>query len=489
MTDFTHKYRQAVDSLEFSPDFKERTAAMMKALRDNSAGEDISPEKGSGVPFADISAETVNAADFRRKNIRRIMSVMGAAAACIALCVTAVSVLRGDSDIAVVTETGAATEGTDVLPREIHEEDMTGESVSEAIVSDEIVSEETVSVENSDNEAAVSDDNSNGAFLQHSVPEDMTETSAAQTSAVPSSASGEEPLPAEAYRAEETNAPESTAAQTARTVPAVTVTPPAASDVTSAAPSPVNASQEMPTGKAEYVPPAAGKVYDEDEITVDEEPTVGMPVISDDGDEAVAEPVRPATGEPTEAETVIVEAAPEAAPVSPAEGGYDQDGEAEEAEPEISAGGSGDPAYNYKDAVGYDFSAYDEAKRFDRKDAYAVITPLADDYDEGEGRYVSHDPGEVRGTVKMRRLISAAALYAKDGSWEYVSAPPAQARYIIDFADSDGNSLRAYAGEGFICYAFTPTGGEFSGQLKYYYFTLDGEESGRLEELLSGYVK
>ena len=148
-----------------------------------------------------------------------------------------------------------------------------------------------------------------------------------------------------------------------------------------------------------------------------------------------------------------------------------------------------DPAFSYTGAVGYDFSAYDEAKKFDKKNTYATITPLFEEYDEKNGKIVSYNTAEVRGTVKMRELISAAALYAEDGTWEAVAAPPENSRYIIDFADEDGNSLRGYAGDGFICYAVADMkGNEPVNEVVYCYFKLTEKESNRLEKLLYGYV-
>ncbi|MCM1578562.1 MAG: hypothetical protein NC078_07185 [Ruminococcus sp.] len=156
---------------------------------------------------------------------------------------------------------------------------------------------------------------------------------------------------------------------------------------------------------------------------------------------------------------------------------------------ENSGNGFDDPAFGYEGAVGYDFSAYDEASRFDRKDGYAVITPLYEEYDKEAGVIVSHNSGEVRGTVKMRELISAAALYAEDGSWVRIDGEPGDARYIIDFGDDEGDSLRAYAGDGFICYAVSELKGNDEPEgVVYCYFELTEEESKRLEEVLGRYV-
>lgn len=483
MADFTEKYRQAIDSLDISPDFKQRTAAAMKAIRDNTA-----PAAGKADMSADMSADddhgkinlvTVSDTAARRRKVRRIMPVIGAAAACFALCVTAVKtgILGGETDIAVVTQSGTSPEMTDVAPEDIPD-DNAGETVPYEAETAELTEAETAA---------------------ETVTEGTT-VSPAQTSAqdVTTAAVREETLPVTvpAVNYAVTSVTVTTAAKTVQQVK--TQTSPSA--VTEAEEPAAAEAADIPVGAAEYVAPSGGRVNDDNADDEEAAPVEGssypetsgvigtMKPTTDGAGDIIAEPAMPLRETEGLPETDVqeIEEAPVEAPIMADDsvydmyGSYEADGEGEALD---------DPAYSYKGAVGYDFSAYDEAKKFDRKDAYAVITPLFEDYDEENGIYISHDPGEVRGTVKMRRLISAAALYAEDGSWEYVSSPPSEARYIIDFGDSSGNSLRAYAGEGFICYAFTPTGGEAAGQLKYYYFSLSEEESGNLEELLAGNVK
>ena len=517
MADFSEKYRQAVDSLDISPDFKERTAAMMIALRDQiSAGNNISvgdiTDNDNNIPEftadnADRSAarnddiriefagndggkypvrntDADNSVNIRRRKVRRIMSMMGAAAACFALCVTAVrtGIFDGAPDIAMVTQSEALPEETDVIiTEEISEEGVLQHYAETSEASENIVT--AVS-----DESQLTDETEIPAIEEQKEEQpDATSPAAAENTAV----------------TQTLNAPQ-TVSQAgngiSQTSPETAVTN---SRITSE-----NAAGDMPVGAAEYVPPTAGKIYEEDIIADDEtaeaeSPVAAKPAISPDvyddiAVEVPASPVIPVTGNGGAISEGSAEAAPAVQGGSQDENDYDgaaavpnnseNDGEAEEAA-EPSSDSFNDPAYSYKDAVGYDFSAYDEAKKFDKKNAYAVITPLFEEYDEKSSSYASFTSGEVRGTVKMRSLISAAALYAEDGSWEYVSSPPQEARYIIDFADEEGNSLRAYAGEGFICYAFTPSGGEAAGELRYYCFTLDEKESAGLEKLLRGYVK
>lgn len=475
MADFTEKYRQAIDSLDISPDFKQRTAAAMKAIRDNTAPAAGNADMSADDDHGKINLVTVSDTAASRRRMRRIMPVIGAAAACFALCVTAVKtgILDGETDIAVVTQSGTSPEMTDVAPEDIPD-DNAGETVPYEAETAELTEAETAA---------------------ETVTEGTT-VSPAQTRAqdVTTAAVREETLPVTvpAVNYAVTSVTVTTAAKTVQQVK----TQASPSAVTGAEEPDAAEAADIPVGAAEYVAPSGGRVNYDNADDEEAAPVEGssypetsgvigtMKPTTDGAGDIIAEPAMPV--QETEAVVQEVEEAPAEVPIMADDSAYDMYGSYE-------ADGEGealdDPAYSYKGAVGYDFSAYDEAKKFDRKDAYAVITPLFEDYDEENGIYISHDPGEVRGTVKMRRLISAAALYAEDGSWEYVSSPPAEARYIIDFGDSSGNSLRAYAGEGFICYAFTPTCGEFAGQLNYYYFTLSEEESGNLEELLAGNVK
>lgn len=475
MADFTEKYRQAIDSLDISPDFKQRTAAAMKAIRDNTAPAAGNADMSADDDHGKINLVTVSDTAASRRRMRRIMPVIGAAAACFALCVTAVKtgILDGETDIAVVTQSGTSPEMTDVAPEDIPY-DNAGETALYEAETAELTETET---------AAETVTEKTSALPAETSAQDVT-TAAVREETLPVT------VPAVNYAV--TSVTVTTAAKTVQQVK--TQTSPSA--VTEAEEPAAAEAADIPVGAAEYVAPSGGRVNDDNADDEEAAPVEGssypetsgvigtMKPTTDGAGDIIAEPAMSIQ----ETEAVVQEAdeAPAEVPIMADDsvydmyGSYEADGEGEALD---------DPAYSYKGAVGYDFSAYDEAKKFDRKDAYAVITPLFEDYDEENGIYISHDPGEVRGTVKMRRLISAAALYAEDGSWEYVSSPPVEARYIIDFGDSSGNSLRAYAGEGFICYAFTPTGGEFSGQLKYYYFSLSEEESGNLEELLAGNVK
>lgn len=475
MADFTEKYRQAIDSLDISPDFKQRTAAAMKAIRDNTAPAAGNADMSADDDHGKINLVTVSDTAARRRRMRRIMPVIGAAAACFALCVTAVKtgILDGETDIAVVTQSRTSPEMTDVAPEDIPD-DNAGETVPYEAETAELTEAETAA---------------------ETVTEGTT-VSPAETLVqnVTTAAVREETLPvtAPAVNYAVTSVTVTTAAKTVQQVK----TQASPSAVTEAEEPAAAEAADIPVGAAEYVAPSGGRVNDDNADDEEAAPVEGssypetsgvigtMKPTTDGAGDIIAEPAMPV--QETEADVQEADEAPAEVPIMADDSAYDMYGSYE-------ADGEGealdDPAYSYKGAVGYDFSAYDEAKKFDRKDAYAVITPLFEDYDEKNGIYISHDPGEVRGTVKIRRLISAAALYAEDGSWEYVSAPPSEARYIIDFGDSSGNSLRAYAGEGFICYAFTPTGGEAAGQLKYYYFSLSEEESGNLEELLAGNVK
>lgn len=446
MADFSDKYRRALDSLEISPDFKERTAAKMIALRD------IPDKAGSSIILTDNNVS-------RKRKMRRMMYTVGAIAACAAVCMGVVftGVLDRDPNVIRYNESEtAAPEQTDVLPNE--------EPIEE--ISETANRSETVS----DDEAVVHDVSyaETSAVVVTEVPENEEEPPSETQGNIVSEAEAADntaaPIVTEAPVTEApvigvlqnagTETPAATA-ETAKTVPTVTTTSPEGRVIPEA----------LPTGAAEYVAPVGGDIdldiVDDEEVIQDSY----TPVMSPEG--AVGDNDNDYDG-------VLEEAPVTATPVTSDNG---------------SAPTFNDPAFSYNGAVGYDFSAYDEAKKFDKKNAYATITPLFEEYDEGKGMIASYNAAEVRGTVKMRELISAAALYAEDGTWEAVAAPPENSRYIIDFADEEGNSLRGYAGDGFICYAVTDMkGNEPVDEVVYCYFKLTEKESKRLEELLYSYV-
>ncbi len=459
MADFSDKYRKALDSLDISPDFKERTAAKMIALRelvDSTAETTVKSTAETGSEKAG-NIILMNDNTSRKKKMRRMMYTVGAIAACAAVCMGVVfsGVLDGDKNVIRYEESETAVpEQTDVLPNE-----ETVEEVSE-----------TVNTETAHDEAVV-DDVSYAQTSEAAVTEAPEEEMPIETRGnTVTEANADKPVVTEVTVTEVpvTEAPvhgvlqnggtEKPAAATAKTVPAVTTASSSRPAVTEA----------LPIGDAEYAPPV-GENTPHDVI---------------DDEEVITESHTPAVS-------------PEGTENDEAAGDYDYDGAAEEAPipvtPVTSDNGSApafnDPAFSYNGAVGYDFSAYDETKKFDKKNTYATITPLFEEYDEKNGKIVSYNAAEVRGTVKMRELISAAALYAEDGTWEAVSAPPENSRYIIDFADEDGNSLRAYAGDGFICYAAADMkGNEPVNEVVYCYFKLTEKESKRLEGILYSYV-
>ncbi|MDE6591654.1 MAG: hypothetical protein K2K57_01140 [Oscillospiraceae bacterium] len=459
MADFSDKYRKALDSLDISPDFKERTAAKMIALRDmvettvETAAVSASEKAGNII--------LMNGNVSRKKKMRRMMYTVGAIAACAAVCMGVVfsGVLDGNKNVIRYEESEtAAPEQTDVLP---HEEPA--EEVSE-----------TVNTEETAHDEAVLDDVSYAQTSEIIVTEVPEEEMPIETRGnIATEANADKPVVTEVtvtgapvteapangvLQNAGTEMPVSTAIATTKTVPAVTTASPSRPAVTEA----------LPTGAAEYAPPVGGNtphevIDDEEVITESYTPAVSPEGTENDG----------AAGDHDYDEADAAEEAPMTPVTSDS----------------TSAPAFNDPAFSYSGAVGYDFSAYDEAKKFDKKNAYATITPLFEEYDEKNGKIVSYNAAEVRGTVKMRELISAAALYAEDGTWEAVAVPPENSRYIIDFADEDGNSLRGYAGDGFICYAVADMkGNEPVNEVVYCYFKLTEKESKRLEGILYSYV-
>lgn len=458
MTDFSDKYRRAIDSLDISPDFKERAAAKMIALRDG--GERVSAE-----------------AHVRRRKIRRIMYTVGAAAACIAVCAGVVftGVLDRESDIFTVTESETAVpEETDVLPREEPAEEEIKATVTESMTESFAESVTAVTVE-ADMNCPENEEAEAEKTVEYAV---TTAAPAVETSAAATEARTAAKTPAETVG--------TMPVTIAGTIPetgsgaAVAANPgdngKTGNSGNSGKSGKSGESETLPTVEAEYVAPISRRnnddeIYDDDEV-IDEAPLNPVPATSENENIEVDD--YDYDGADSGYDEAPAEAAPQPSPMSA---------------DNTSGGAFNDPAFDYKDAVGYDFSAYDEAKKFDKKNAYATVTPLFEEYDEKSNKIISYKAAEVRGTVKMRELISAAALYAEDGTWEAVSSPPEDSRYIIDFADEEGNSLRAYCGNGFICYAVADMkGNEPANDVVYCYFKLTEKESAKLEGILYSHI-
>ncbi|MGN1107184.1 MAG: hypothetical protein ACI4RH_11065, partial [Huintestinicola sp.] len=86
---------------------------------------------------------------------------------------------------------------------------------------------------------------------------------------------------------------------------------------------------------------------------------------------------------------------------------------------------------------------------------------------------------EVRSVTKLLNLNKELSAYAEEGEGSLVSEAPSDSRYIIDYADKQGNAMRIYMGSRYICFAY---GGDF------YTFELTEEEYSKLDSVLFGLI-
>ena len=82
MTDFSDKYKKALEYQELSPDFKERTAKLMAELRDADAPVPKTADENDNTVSPVIVSENGGAKTDRSKFIK-IISTAAAAAACL----------------------------------------------------------------------------------------------------------------------------------------------------------------------------------------------------------------------------------------------------------------------------------------------------------------------------------------------------------------------------------------------------------------------
>lgn len=438
MSEFSDKYKCAVESREISPDFKERTAEKMKKLRD--------------------------AAPAPRKNITLYRVVSAAAAA--AACLTA----------------GFAINRTGVLdkasqPPAVEEQTTTAAYVTETEItlSERLPEEETLLEE--------------GALREETLREESSQTAA------PFRSYTEEEAPAadNAAAADEINvttAAVTTAAPaavfsetTAETLPAVPAEELPAAVAAPAVTSPESSSAE--SGKAEnslsdhlVLEPAAypyedqgGEVYEE-EIEAAEEPAcdeyeqdAAAETEIPDGDMYGSYGLLPVEAVPDEEENIISTGA-----------FYAESTEVAADAAEVTAG-SGVVSEIIKAA---EFSAGDTMSAFKAQDSTAVITPAFEDFDPESGSVVIYKPKKIRNVKKLMELSGKLCEYARDGEASLKTAAPSDSRYIIDYRSRQGDAVRICVGSGYIAFAYK--GGHYS-------FTLTDDEYSSLNDELFEMIK
>ena len=146
MTDFSAKYKKALEYQELSPDFKERTAKLMTELRDADAPVPKTADESDNTASPVIVSENGGAKTDRSKFIK-IISTAAAAAACltVAFALNRTGVLDKDSEKSLAAADSISTEVTDLIEAEEQEEDAPTEAEYD-IAAYDIATDEAVDI-------------------------------------------------------------------------------------------------------------------------------------------------------------------------------------------------------------------------------------------------------------------------------------------------------------------------------------------------------
>lgn len=146
MTDFSDKYKKALEYQELSPDFKERTAKLMAELRDADAPVPKTADENDNTVSPVIVSENGGAKTDRSKFIK-IISTAAAAAACltVAFALNRAGVLDKDNETSLAAADSISTEVTDLIEGEEQEEETPTEAEYD-ITTYDIATDEAVDV-------------------------------------------------------------------------------------------------------------------------------------------------------------------------------------------------------------------------------------------------------------------------------------------------------------------------------------------------------
>lgn len=146
MTDFSAKYKKALEYQELSPDFKERTAKLMTELRDADAPVPKTADENDNTVSPVIVSENGGAKTDRSKFIK-IISTAAAAAACltVAFALNRTGVLDKDSEKSLAAADSISTEVTDLIEAEEQEEEVPTEAEYD-IAAYDIATDEAVDI-------------------------------------------------------------------------------------------------------------------------------------------------------------------------------------------------------------------------------------------------------------------------------------------------------------------------------------------------------
>ncbi|MGN0638052.1 MAG: hypothetical protein ACI4J0_06745 [Huintestinicola sp.] len=419
MPDFSDKYKKALEYQEISPDFKERTARLMAELRDS---KELIPETDEDILPSENSVN-VSGNEFktsRRINFIKVVSTAAAAAAClmVGVALNNAGIFDEDSDPSVIATDSIVTEATDILESEITAE----ESVSEALssIEDTLSEEDTLSNEGTlSTEGALSTETAAlSEYAETTAPESNSDTapqSVSEAVTEGSTSEGAEAPAAAAFSAETTAHTKDAAAETA-----------------------------------------------EEEI-IEEAPVEAAPFENDSGEQDNDLPL----------ETVLI-----LEPFSE-EGETDEEADFEENDEAIEEAPSTDVTSAADMSRAASFSPKSAVSEFPAQNSTAVITPTFEDINSEDGTVVTYEPKEIRSVSKLLTLNKEISAYAREGEASLSAEAPSDSRYIIDYADKQGNAMRIYMGSRYICFAY---GGN------YYTFELTEEEYNELDGVLFGLI-
>lgn len=175
MTDFSAKYKKALEYQELSPDFKERTAKLMAELRDADAPVPKTADENNNTVSPVIVSENGGAKTDRSKFIK-IISTAAAAAACltVAFALNRAGVFDKDSETSLAAADSISTEVTDLIEAEEQEEEVPTEAEYD-IAAYDIATDEAVDIIPDETTAAT----------EAEIPAEAAETSPVSASTTP----------------------------------------------------------------------------------------------------------------------------------------------------------------------------------------------------------------------------------------------------------------------------------------------------------------
>ncbi|WP_432649332.1 hypothetical protein [Huintestinicola sp.] len=415
MPDFSDKYKNALEYQEISPDFKERTARLMTELRDS---EKLIPETAEeNLPLAEhISVSGNEIKTSRRIKLIKVISTAAAAAACLTVGVALNNAGVFDKDS---DPSVIATDGIVTEATDIIEAEITA---------DESFSEDVLTTEG----AAISEyaETTAPETISQTASQSVNETEAVTEISAVTETKADTKTQAAAISAETTSAPGEG---------------PAAEDVDEMI-------EEVPVGAAPEAPVEAAPV----------EGAGIAPYAYDNGENENKLPL----------ETVLIlEPFSEEAEAEEEADSENDEEIVEEAPTDITSAADRSRAAS--------FSPKEAVSEFPAQNSTAVITPTFEDINSEDGTVVTYESKEVRSVTKLLNLNKELSAYAEEGEGSLAEEAPSDSRYIIDYADKQGNAMRIYMGSRYICFAY---GGSF------YTFELTEEEYNELDGVLFGLI-